>query len=281
MIVNEYKILGEATLTAYLQKPSNQIYKASERPAILVLPGGGYGHISDRECEPVALAYSAKGYQAFTLVYTVGEKGVFPNPQLQAFSALAFIRDKAKEFNINKDKIAVVGFSAGGHLCASVGVHWNNKDLQKSAGVAGGANKPNALVLVYPCITAKDGMRYEGIKTVHGKGLTENELKLLSCEDYVSSHTPPTYICHTADDSTVPSVNSLLFATNLAKNNIPYKMNIYKNGIHGMSLATRAVTPYNEDTPSLVSQKAKDEHRIFSKWFEESVQFLNEIFDFE
>lgn len=143
---------GSALLTAYIQDKSEAIHASEARPAVLIFPGGGYEFVSDPEGEPVALAYAAKGFQTFVLKYSVKDKGVFPAPQREAFEAIAVIRRNAAEFMVDPDKIAVVGFSAGGHLAASTGVFWNDAEVNDSKNPE--ECRPNALVLVYPCITA-------------------------------------------------------------------------------------------------------------------------------
>ena len=278
--------IGEngAVLTAYIQKNAPEIKNTDRRAAVLVLPGGGYEFVSNPENEPVALEYSAKGFQAFTLEYSVGEKGVFPAPQLEVTAALAAIRANAENWFVDVDKIALVGFSAGGHLAASVGVHWPM--LAEKAGLAPETAKPNALVLIYPCITAEE-YSYPGIKTVHGKGLDGETLKLLSLENYAGPHTPPAYLCHSAEDTCVPAMNTLLFAAALAKNNVPFETHVFKNGPHGISLATRAVMPDIAKMPPEAQAFLKDEkilghlrkaREAFRVWMEESQRFLCDVF---
>lgn len=273
-----------AILTAYIQNNSPRIKNADKRAAVLVLPGGGYEFVSEPENEPVALEYSAKGFQAFTLEYSVGAKSVFPAPQLEVAEALAAIRSNAEKWFVDGDKIALVGFSAGGHLAASVGVHWPM--LAKEAALPPESIKPNALILVYPCITAEE-YAYPGIKTVLGRGLSEEMYKLLSLENYVGSHTPPSYLCHSAEDTCVPVMNSLLFAAALAKNNVPFETHIFKNGTHGLSLATRAVLPDVRTMSSEALAFLKDEKILahlrkacaeFCVWVEESQRFLYDVF---
>lgn len=144
--------IGEATLTAYIQKNAPEIKNADRRPAVLILPGGGYEFVSNPENEPVALEYSAKGFQAFTLEYSVKEKGVFPVPETEVLRATAVVRARAEEWFVDKEKIALVGFSAGGHLAASVGVHWSRESLLRAAGVSadrGEAQRPGAYLSLY------------------------------------------------------------------------------------------------------------------------------------
>lgn len=285
MEIEKVKI-GEngAFLTAYIQYGSPRIKNAKRRAAVLVLPGGGYEYVSETEEEPVALEFSAMGFQAFTLFYSVGEKCVFPVPETEVIAALAFIRGNAEKWCVDGEKIALLGFSAGGHLAASVGVHWPM--LAERAAVAPEKARPNALVLVYPCITAGE-YGYGGIAALRGRGLAEEEKKLLSAENYVGKHTPPAYLCHTAEDTAVSCMNTLLFAGALAKNGIPFETHIFKNGPHGMSLATRATTPEPSSLPKEAEKFFKDQKILaylkkardaFSVWTAESGKFLYDVF---
>lgn len=264
---------GSALLTAYIQDKSEAIHASEARPAVLIFPGGGYEFVSDPEGEPVALAYAAKGFQTFVLKYSVKDKGVFPAPQREAFEAIAVIRRNAAEFMVDPDKIAVVGFSAGGHLAASTGVFWNDAEVNDSKSPE--ECRPNALVLVYPCITLD---AYPGVREVHGRGL--KNLEKLSLEKYVGKHTPPSFICHTATDTCVSPLDSLLFAEALTKAGVPYELRIYKDGPHGMSLATKAVSsPYLLTFDESVQRAVHAAGARFSEWFDKSAEFLRLVFD--
>lgn len=264
---------GSALLTAYIQDKSEAIHASEARPAVLIFPGGGYEFVSDPEGEPVALAYAAKGFQTFVLKYSVKDKGVFPAPQREAFEAIAVIRRNAAEFMVDPDKIAVVGFSAGGHLAASTGVFWNDAEVNDSENPE--ECRPNALVLVYPCITLD---AYPGVREVHGRGL--KNLEKLSLEKYVGKHTPPSFICHTATDTCVSPLDSLLFAEALTKAGVPYELRIYKDGPHGMSLATKAVSsPYLLTFDESVQRAVHAAGARFSEWFDKSAEFLRLVFD--
>ncbi len=265
----------DARLTGYIQEPKEELIESSARPAVLIFPGGGYEFVSNPENEPVALSYSAKGFQAFVLQYSVKEKAVFPAPQREAFEAIAYLRAHADELHIDPKKIAVVGFSAGGHLAASTAVHW--KDQTVNPVVPAEQAKPDAQVLVYPCITAGE-YAYAELNSVHGKGTAYPEK--LSLENYVDSDTPPAFICHTAADTCVPAMNSLLYATALAKSGVSYELRIYKDGPHGMSLANKAVSSgilLTLEPP--VRQALLKVCARFSEWFEKSVEFLRTVFD--
>lgn len=134
IILNENR---NVTLTAYIQEADGE-FLFPKRPAILVLPGGGYAMCSDREADPVAMAYLKAGYQAFILRYSTGKYKTWPNPLEDYEQAMALIEERAEEWHLDSSRIAAVGFSAGGHLCAC------------AATIA--KHKPAAAILVYPAI---------------------------------------------------------------------------------------------------------------------------------
>lgn len=263
-----------AVLTCYLFQTIPDIETADRRPALLVLPGGGYEFISEREAEPVAVAYGGQGFLTFTLSYSVKEGGRYPIPQREAFEAVAYIRENAEPFGVDPKRLAVIGFSAGGHLAASTGVHWRTPDCIGT--LDPDKCRPDALILVYPCITA-DAFAYPGIRTIHGAGMTD--CSQLSMEKLVDKDTPPAFLCHTAADTCVSSINALVFAKALAEHGVAYELHIYKDGPHGLGLANRGVTYRNGLTPiertAFLGQCA-----AFADWFDKSVAFLNALWDF-
>lgn len=216
MKVFEVKLTNElAKLTVYLPDKSPEMPHMDIRPAVLVIPGGGYGMCSDREAEPIAFSFIAKGYAAFILRYTVGQnKGYdFSMPFADVNEAMKVICENADEWGVDKEKIAAIGFSAGGHLCAAVSTM--------------GDIRPAASILVYPCILESIGK----ILAFPVPGL----------DDKVDDKTPPAFIISAAADNLVPIENSLAYASALNKRNIPFEMHIYEKGYHGFSLADRTV----------------------------------------
>lgn len=205
---------NRATLTCYLQDPSAALQNAEIRPAALIFPGGGYQYCSDREAEPVALAYLAEGYNAFVLRYTTGPDCPLDRALQDAQAALSHLREHAADYRINPAQIAAIGFSAGGHLAAALGTQ--------------SAEKPNALVLGY-AVTL--GATWAPMGRLH-----EPDLGAL-----VTDETPPTFLFATQGDSLVPVRNSLEFAEALSEHDIPFAMHIFPTGEHGLSLA-RACT---------------------------------------
>lgn len=202
-----------AKLTVYLPDKSPEMGHMDIRKGVLVIPGGGYFMCSDREAEPLAFAFLSKGYAAFVLRYTVGKEYDFSMPMADVNEAMKTICDNADEWGVDKDKIAAIGFSAGGHLCAALSTT--------------GDIRPAASILVYPCIL-------------------ENMSSILAfpvpgIDDKVDGKTPPAFIVAACADNLVPIENSLTYASALDKADIPFEMHIYEKGYHGFSLADEVV----------------------------------------
>ncbi len=208
-----------------------------KRGAVLICPGGGYEFTSEREAEPIAMQFNAAGFHAFVLYYSVSPQK-HPQPLLDLSRAMCIIRENAKAWNVDCEKIAVCGFSAGGHLAASLGVHWEKPYLQKAAGIKKGMNKPNALILCYPVITSGEFAHRGSIENLLGKQANKKLLYEMSLEHQINKKTPPAFIWHTFNDGAVPVENSLFFANEMRKKGIPFELHIYQEGSHGLSLAT-------------------------------------------
>ena len=208
------------TLTAYLPAASDEMPNYKTRPAILVIPGGAYMMCSDREAEPIALSFLAKGYAAFVLRYSVGKGAAkFPRPLNDAEEAMELIISNAAEWGVEPEHIAAIGFSAGGHLCAALGTM--------------GRVRPAACVLGYPCILSSIG-----------RILAE---PVPSLDEKVDANTPPTFIVAAMEDGCVPIKNSLAYAAALDKAGVPFEMHIYERGYHGFSVADGTVYSKPED----------------------------------
>jgi len=207
-----------------------------QRGAVLVCPGGGYGGRADHEARPVAEAFRSRGCHGFVLHYRVSPHR-HPEPLMDAARAVQIIRHRAKEWKVNKDKIAVLGFSAGGHLAASLGVHYERAPVGKKDAINKESCRPDALVLCYPVITSGK-YRHEGsLKNLLGEQDSEAMREVLSLEKHVTDKTPPTFLWHTSDDQGVPVQNSLLFAESLFSSSVPSELHIYPTGRHGLGLA--------------------------------------------
>jgi acetyl esterase/lipase len=209
---------------------------SKKRGAVLVCPGGGYGFTSDREAEAIALQFNAAGFHAFVIYYSVAPNR-HPQPLLDVSRAMCIIRENADAWKVDTDKIAVCGFSAGGHLAASLGVHWNKKYLAYAPGIEASKNKPNALILCYPVISSGEFGHQDSFKNLLGNEYNGSLMEDMSLEKQISKDTPTTFLWHTFEDGLVPLENSMLFAQGLRACNIPFELHIYPEGHHGLSLA--------------------------------------------
>ncbi len=234
----------DVTLTTYIAGGSGELPFNEKRKAILVIPGGGYHFCSDREAEPVALAYLAAGFNAFVLRYSV--KGLcdstWPAPLIDASAAMKYIRDHAEELHIDPDYIFVVGFSAGGHLACSLGTLWDNDEIEAFLGMEKGYNKPTGMILAYPVISAYEYAHPGSFENIlRDKKDDEDARHAVSLEYQVSEKTVPAFIWTTAEDRLVPPQNSILFAQAMADTGRPFEMHIYPHGAHGASICTPIV----------------------------------------
>ncbi|MBP5245902.1 MAG: alpha/beta hydrolase [Clostridia bacterium] len=210
-----------------------------KRPTVIVLPGGGYGWTSRREADPIALNFVAKGMNACVINYSV-VPSTFPSALLEVLSAIKFLRENAEKYFVNKDKIFVCGFSAGGHLAASAGTLWNKKEAVKYFGDVEGL-RPDGLVLGYPVITNDDKKSHLGsFDALLGDKKGDKEmLEYLCLDKQVSADTPPAFIWSTYEDDGVPCENSIRFALALREQRIPFELHIYEKGEHGAATGDR------------------------------------------
>ncbi|OGO80878.1 MAG: acetylesterase, partial [Clostridiales bacterium GWC2_40_7] len=183
-------------------RPTLDIYildGSKKRGAVLICPGGAYVAVSANEAEPIAMQFNAAGFHAFVLNYSVAPRK-HPQPLLDASRAMCIIREKSDEWNIYPDRIAVCGFSAGGHLAASLGVHWEKSYIQNAQGVNSGMNRPDALILCYSVITSGEFGDMYSFNKLLGEDADEELLHEMSVECHVNEQTPPAFIWHTCND---------------------------------------------------------------------------------
>ncbi len=269
----DYKKLGLDNIDyhPYLECfiPSHEIYEEMKethrrRKAMVVLPGGGYAMTSAREHEAIVFQYLAAGFCVFSIRYSV-DPAVFPRALYEVYTAIATIRKNAADWNVDADKIAVCGFSAGGHLTASIGAFWNEDFVKNDLGFTD-EHKPNALVLSYPVISAGEWAHKGSFKHLLGKEeLTAEEIEYFSIENRVTDDFPRSFIWHTTTDTVVPVMNSLLLSQELAKNKILFEMHIYPKGSHGLSLSNHITAKEDSCPPKKVTA-----------WVKDSIDFLND-----
>lgn len=231
------------------------------RPGLLIIPGGAYKFVSLREGEPIALRMLTEGFNCFVLTYTVNEK--YPTPQKEVAFTMNYINEHRSEFDLLNINLSLIGFSAGGHLVASIGEYY--PELADFLHINKENIKPYAVILGYPVITS-DHKYYnkETIDTIAGED--KELLEKMSLEKHVTSDFPPTYLFSTYDDNDVPIKNSELFIEALKKNKVPFKAHIFDSGYHGGSLFTRAVY-YQYDDKNLKAEPN-------SVWVKEACEFI-------
>ena len=211
----ELELAGGGVLTVSLRASLDAMPAVKQRPLVLVVPGGGYNHVSPREGDPVALQFAAAGYHTAVLTYSVGEGAQNYQPLRQLNEALALLRQNAGEWHILPDKIAVCGFSAGGHLALSGAV----LDIPGETA----QQRPNAVILGYPVITAGE-FAHRG-----------SFVQLAGSEDAAAQQ------AFTLEDKTVPVENTLLLLAALRRAGVPCEAHLFEKGAHGTSISTAEV----------------------------------------
>lgn len=235
-------------------------------PAVVVCPGGGYEMCSQREADPVAFKFFSAGYNVFILEYSVGDSSGDFTPLKELSETLVKIRENAEVYHVDPDKIAVCGFSAGGHLTASLGTLWNNKEFLRYYDNKGGQNRPNALILSYPVILAGEFEHKGSIDRVSNISDGSIPREFFSLDTKVSKETPKTFIWTTVEDTCVPAENTMAFIAALKKAGVSFEAHFLPNGDHGMSICTDEVG-------------CSDEYN--AKWMQLSISWLNMAFDFQ
>ena len=214
----------EATLEGYILDCELSLGQEFSRPAVVVCPGGGYAYCSPREAEPVALRYAARGFHAFILRYSVGWDAADFAPLKEVSWVIGHLRERADEWNIHPDKIAVCGFSAGGHLALASGLL--------------GEHKPNAMILGYPAVNIPNfpGANFMLQLLTGRKEITDEDSAHFSLENHITKNSPPVFLAATAEDA-LTNFGSLPVAKKYAELGLGYELHIFQHGPHGYSLA--------------------------------------------
>lgn len=269
-------ILNGATLYSYIIKPSYQLKRNTDKwnndlnPAVLILPGGGYKRIEDCENSPVVFSFLNAGYSCFVLEYSCNDDSKYPNPILEGFESLKYIRKNANNFKIDSNKIICCGFSAGGHLASLLGC----KNIAECLGYNYESVKLNATILGYPFIDMKT--YYENHPNKFGKfGLMVSDMDIIDCINptlYVDGNYPPAFIWNTQEDDLVDCEQSIEFVKKIVevKGIVEYHMFTY--GVHGLSLNNILTNKGN-----ILNNHMKSPN--VSKWFEMAIEWLNRVLE--
>ncbi|MGN0071767.1 MAG: alpha/beta hydrolase [Atopobiaceae bacterium] len=227
-----------ARIETYFPDVLDKVDPDVKRPCVALLPGGAYARVSAREAEPVALQMVARGFAACVISYSCAPAR-YPVALVQAAGAIAFLKHHAKEFHIDPERIYLMGFSAGAHLALDLGCEWMEPRLAERVGAAAEEMRPCGLVLGYPVVTSGAFAHKGSFDNLCGN---DEELRQkLSLENRVTKDTPPAFIFHTLEDTSVPVENSLLLAQAYRRAGVSFTLHIFPYGGHGLSLATADV----------------------------------------
>ena len=255
-------------LNVYIHSRS-KYYPSRIRPAMIVIAGGGYSGICEREGEPIALAYFAKGFDVFTLEYScVPHK--YPTQLTEGCMAIAYVKSNAETFGIDPELVAVAGFSAGGHLAAMTANLFDETAVKQALKSKSALARPDAVVLGYPVISSGEFANESSIANLAGNDPALREK--ISLEKQVTAKSSPAFIWATVNDDLVPSENALLYALSCKKSGVPFALHLYEDGRHGLGLANReTATPEGRVLNSTVEEYVRPD---IATWFDMSLDWL-------
>ena len=272
--INLYPHRTDVTLTSYILDNPDEL-NITTRPSVIINPGGAYLLCSHRESEPVALAFNTMCYNAFVLHYSVYgennqhpdlsdiynapvvERSIYPGPMVDLAHAMLYVKGLS-HLGIDPERVAICGFSAGGHNCAMYATHYHRPLLTQALGVSSEQLRPAACILAYPVIDyglmKPTGTTSEHAKQVYAAcslaytGTTnpdDDYLQKISANHFVDAHTPPTFIWHTYEDEPVPPTQATAYAHQLGLHGVPFELHVFEKGIHGLSLASQVTAAGN------------------------------------
>lgn len=219
------------------------------RPAMLVLAGGGYSFVSQREKEPIALQYAVQGFNTFMLDYSLAPVR-FPCSLIESCMAMAYIRENAESLFIDKNHVAAIGFSAGGHLLGSLSTMYNCEEVKVALGEKYSLCRPDAAIFSYAVISS-DSAHKGSFQNLCG-----DDFKLwerVSIEKHVTENSPPAFIWGTVNDGCVPSENSLALACAYKKVGVPFELHLFEDGVHGLSVCSEETFVVNKEAQSWIA----------------------------
>jgi acetyl esterase/lipase len=240
---------GSWTYMRHITNPLLEMYTPSKEKsngtAVIICPGGGYwGLAYKHEGSQIASWFNSLGITAFILKYRLPDDSIMKDksigPMQDGQEAIRIVRRNAKKWNINPNKIGIMGFSAGGHLASTLSTHFLEKVYETKDTTSA---RPDFSILIYPVISMDTSITHMGSrKYLLGKDPSVEQIKRFSNELQVDAETPPAFIVHSLDDETVPVQNSIRYALALKKYKIPCELHIYQSGGHGYGLGRTSNT---------------------------------------
>ena len=252
----------KATVTTYILDYYPQVQPRKNRPVVIVCPGGGYGYHSPREAEAIAIKMNSLGFHAVVLRYSVAPNE-FPCALYEAAWTINYVREHAKDWDADPDRVIIGGFSAGGHVAGCLATMYEDEIMKNYLcnvlKVEPKAVRPDGLLMAYPVVTSGEFAHRGSFEKLLGEQY-DSLLEYVSLENRVTKDTPQTFIWHTFADGSVPTENSLLFADSLRKNNVKFDLHIFANGSHGLALASK-------ETDTLDGNKYQPECECWTEMF--------------
>lgn len=242
---------GKIQRTSQVIVPTLSVFLPKEikpnQTAVLIFPGGGYSHLSmDKEGTKVAEWFNTLGITAFVVKYRLPSDLIMKNksvgPLQDAQEAIRYVRSNSAKWNINPNKIGVIGFSAGGHLASTLATHFDDKTYESKFNTSA---RPDFSILIYPVISMDSNITHKGSQTnLLGKDPSQTLIDNFSNDKRITPQTPPTFLIHASDDSAVLPENSINYYLGLKKNNVSAELHIYEKGGHGFGLGIKDTSQF-------------------------------------
>lgn len=246
-VINDGKVQSTSlvtipTLTAFFPNVTKP-----NQTAVIILPGGGYQHLAiDKEGTKVAQWFNSLGIPAFVLKYRLPNDLIMKNknvgPLQDAQEAIRYVRQNAAKWNIDPNKIGILGFSAGGHLAATLSTHYEDNVYESAYKVSA---RPDFSLLIYPVISMQNDITHKGSQiNLLGNNPSQDLIDSFSNEKKVTTKTPPAFLIHATDDTVVLPENSIDYYLALKKNGVTAELHLYEKGGHGFGLGVNDTSKY-------------------------------------
>lgn len=242
---------GKVLSTSLVSMPTLSIFLPKKtqlnQAAVIIFPGGGYQHLAiDKEGTKVAEWFNSLGIAAIVVKYRLPSDKIMKNknigPLQDAQEAVRYVRQNASKYNIDANKIGILGFSAGGHLASTLATHYDDKIYESSSKVSA---RPDFSLLIYPVISMQNDITHKGSQiSLLGENPSQELRDSFSNEKRINAQTPPTFLVHATDDTTVLPENSINFYLALKNNGVPAELHIYEKGGHGFGLGVQDTSKF-------------------------------------
>ena len=274
MIHKEIRISDNATLTTYIHDQSEkEKFQIEKRPAVIIMPGGGYAFLSDTEGEPAALTFLQAGYNTFVLRYSVGDACTYPEILEEVSKAIWGVRSHAEEWHTDPDAVVLMGFSTGACLAAMSATQWNTPGLAEKLGVRPEDIRPNAAVIAYAPWDNTNTIQHDPKYYNPGAArIAKDCTPELDFINYAGPHMPPMFLWHNRYDKFVPAINPVMIAAKMLELDLPFELHIFQGGEHGMSVCN-SLSSYNEE-----GRRLNEENPNVRMWVPMCINWINGLF---